>query len=85
MVRPGMTFSRRLIDDISKTVSHPDHHIRLSAGARSDLARYQLFVESWNGISLMSAAHRRLPEVKSTSDTSGAWGVVDIGTYKWFS
>ena len=84
VVRPGRTFSRRLFD-LSKTVSHPDHHIRLSAGARSDLAGWQLFVESWNGISLMSAAYRRLPEVKSTSDTSGAWGCGGYWDDKWFS
>ena len=83
VVRPGRTFLRRLFD-LSKTVSHPDHHIRLSAGARSDLAWWQLFLESWNGISLMSAAHKRVPEVTFTSDASGAWGCGGYWDDKWF-
>ena len=80
----GRTFLRRLFN-LNKAVSHPDHHVRLSTGATSDLAWWQLCLESWNGILLMSAAHKRVPEVTFTSDASGTWVVVDIGMKNGFS
>lgn len=83
VVRPGRTFLRRLLD-LSKTVSHPDHHVRQSAGARSDLAWWHLFLESWNGISLISTAHKGVPEFTFTSDASGAWGCGGYWDDKWF-
>lgn len=35
VVRPGRTFVRRLFN-LSRVMSHPDHHFRLSVAARSD-------------------------------------------------
>ena len=48
VVRPGRTFFRHLFD-ISSTVAKLDHHIKLNAGARSDLAWWHEFLEDWNG------------------------------------
>ena len=73
----------RLYSNLRKTVSHPDH-IRLSVGARSDLAWWHFFLESWNHISLMTAANRITPDITLTSDTSGAWGCGGYWGDKWF-
>ena len=83
VVTPGRTFLRRLFD-LSKTVSHSDHHIRLSAGARSDLAWWHEFLEGWNGISLMTVVNRVEPEVIVTSDASGSWGCGAFWEEQWF-
>ena len=83
VVKPGRTFMWRLFD-LRKTVSHPDHHVRLSVGARSDLAWWHLFLELWNGIFLMTAAHRTLPNTILTSDASGTWGCGGYWGDKWF-
>ena len=65
-------------------MSHPHHHVCLSVGARSDLAWWYLFLESWNGISLMIAANRRTPDIILTSDASDAWGCGEYWGVKWF-
>jgi len=54
IIRPGQTFLRRIVDLLA-TVAHPDHYIGLSAGFRSDLMWWKLFLGEWNGISLMRA------------------------------
>ena len=84
MVRPGRTFIRRFFD-LSKTVSRPDHHIRLSVRASSDLARWYEFLADWNGISMMTAASSRVSTVTVTSDASGSWGVVHSAADGGFS
>ena len=52
VVVPGRTFLRRLIDLI-KGVSNPNHSIRLNAAARLDLSAWKLFLDQYNGISLL--------------------------------
>ena len=83
VVRPGGTFIRRLFD-LSKTVRRPDHHIRLSVGARSDLAWWHEFLANWNGISMMTAASREVSTVTVTSDASGSWGCGAFCGQRWF-
>ena len=83
VVKPGRTFLRRLFD-LSKVVKHPDHHLRLSAGARSDLAWWSEFLEAWNGVSWMIAANKTVPDVILTSDASGSWGCGAFWEQRWF-
>ena len=73
VVKPGRTFLRRLFD-LGKVVKHPDHHLHLLAGVRSDLAWWFEFLEAWNGVSWMIAANKIVPDVILTSDASGSWG-----------
>ena len=49
VVRSGRTFVRRLFD-LSARVKKPEHHIKLNAGARSDLAWWAEFLKNmeWN-------------------------------------
>ena len=60
VVRPGHTFIRRLYDLLSVSrAAH--HHVRLNQEARSDLARWASFLESWNGVSLLTAGGLPVP------------------------
>ena len=52
--------------------------------ARSDLAWWDIFLESWNDISLMSAMNRRTPDASLTSDTSGGWRCGRYWDDRWF-
>ena len=45
-------------------VAHPDYFIRLSAGFRSDLMWWKLFLNEWNGISLMRVVGKPLADVE---------------------
>ena len=83
MVKPGRTFLRCLFD-LNKTVimSHPDHHVHLSVGARSDLAWCIVneYLEDWNGI---SALNKGEPDMIVTSDASGSWGCGAFWEEQW--
>lgn len=62
VVVPGRAFLRRLID-LTKGVRKPYHHIRLSKGAKLDLALWLRFLQDFNGKSFF------LDDVWETSDT----------------
>ena len=83
VVRPGRTFLRRLFD-LSSTVAKLDHHIKLNAGARSDLAWWHEFLEDWNGVSLLSALIELDPTIVLTSDALGSWGCGAFWGTSWF-
>lgn len=82
VVKLGRTFMQCLFD-LSKMVSHPDHHVHLSVGVTSDLAWWHLFLESWNGSSLMTDAHRILADIIFNL-TSDAWRCGVHWGDKWF-
>ena len=73
VVRPGRPFMRQIID-LSKSVSKLTHHIRTNCRARSDIMWWHIFLETWNGVSLLSMAGRREPDASFASDASGSWG-----------
>ena len=73
IVKPGRSFLRRMID-LSSSVSDLHHHIRLRGGFKSDLQWWVLFMDKWNGISVMSSLSRVCPSATLTSDVSGQWG-----------
>ena len=58
----------------------PYHHIRLGREFRSDLTWWCTFLEAWNGVSLLRAAKREVPDITITSDAyQGVRGVVRSG------
>ena len=59
------------------------HHIKLNAGARSELAWWHEFLEDWNGLSLLAALGELKPTVVLTSDASGSWGCGAFWNTKW--
>ena len=84
VVRSGRTFLRRMID-LSLVAKELHHRIRLNQAFRSDLEWWNLFIEDWNGIALISSATRPAPGATITSDASGGWGCgafTDSG--EWF-
>ena len=62
----------------------PYHHIRLGREFQSDLAWSCTFLEVWNGVSLLRAAKREVPDITITSDASGNWGCGTFWQNKWF-
>ena len=83
VVRPGRPFMRRMID-LSKSVSKLTHHIRMNCQARSDIMWWHVFLETWNGVSLLSMAGRREPDASFASDASGSWGCGAYWAHTWF-
>ena len=59
VVHPGWTLLCRMFDLLSSTGSfaarHPHHHIWLNQEFRADLAWWQLFTKSWNGVGLLGS------------------------------
>lgn len=83
VVRPGRSFLRRMII-LAKSKSNPSHPLRLNTSFRADLAWWSLFLEQWNGISMMSAVGNHLPAYTLTSDASGHWGCGAFSGSSWF-
>ena len=81
IVRPGRTFVRRLIELVS-AFQKSTHCIRINESTRSDIVWWQVFMESWNGVSLMpNTTPGTMPLV---SDASGSWGCGAHWGPQWF-
>ena len=61
VVRPGRSFVRRVFDQLKGT-RHNHHHIRLNMAIHSDLMWWDLFLDSWNGVSLLRPARLVHPD-----------------------
>ena len=61
VVVPGRAFLRRIID-LTCGVSNPSHFIRFNCETRADLQMWALFIEHYNGRSVI------LPELFSLTD-----------------
>ena len=84
IVKPGRPFLRRMID-LSSSTQELHHHIRLRGEFKSDLQWWLLFMERWNGVSMMSSLGWATPEVVLTSDASGHWGCgAFLASGEWF-
>ena len=83
IVYPGRPFLRRMID-LSKSGSKLTHHVRINHQARSDILWWHVFLETWNGVSLLSMAGRREPDISFASDASGSWGCGAYWAHTWF-
>ena len=83
VVRPGRPFLRRLyaMQDIG---SHPNHFIRLNLPARADIMWWHIFMEEWNGVSLLWDLGLQAPDIQVYTDASGNWGCRVFLDPKWF-
>lgn len=83
VVRPGRPFLRRLyaMQDIG---SHPNHFIRLNLPARADIMWWYIFMEEWNGVSLLWDLGLQQPNLQVYSDASGSWGCGAFLDPLWF-
>jgi hypothetical protein len=82
VVWPGRTFLRELFN-LLRHAKAPHHHIRLTAGARADVAWWKCFLQHWNGSSFFPLPG---PSSHVFSDASGSYGrgavADDIGWFK---
>ena len=85
IIRPGRTFTRRLIDLLQSSHGRAaNSFIRLNVEARSDVAWWHSFIRDWNGLSKMQNRRCSNPEVILTSDVSGSWGCGAFWKANWF-
>ena len=84
VVKPGRTFLRRMID-LSKRQVHLDAHLRLNTEFRADLCWWATYLETWNGVSVVSALCYRPINATLTTDASGSWGCGAFFGSRWFS
>ena len=64
---------RRIFFLIS-VADNPAQKVRLNLAVRSDLKWWQLFLQGWNGVSLLWNHRKGQPDVEVWSDASGSWG-----------
>ena len=64
--------------------SHPNHFIRLNLPARADIMWWYLFVEEWNGVSLLWDLGLQKPNLEVYTDASGTWGCGAFLDPMWF-
>ena len=80
VVRPGIAFTRGLIKT-SKIPKRPSHWVRLSPGCQADIAWWYIFLDLWNGSSMMPPPQS---SVVTLSDASGSWGCGTTSGTQWF-
>ena len=54
--------------------THPTHNVRLNVAAQADIVWWHLFIEHWNGISLLWNSRKQSPDTTVFTDASGSWG-----------
>ena len=79
VVKSGRTFMRHLIE-ASKVPKQASLWVHLNINCRADLVWWELFIEQWNGHTIMPSTHHSF---SSCSDASGGCGAVS-STHEWF-
>ena len=82
VVRPWRSFLWPVFE-LMKGVHHDYHHIRLNSATRSDLAWWDLFLDSWNGILMLRPARLSVPDHEIYTDASSGFGCGVIWTHHW--
>ena len=80
---PGRLFLHRLYA-LQEVDTHPKHLVRLNMAARADIIWWHLFVERWNGISLLWDLGLVNNDLSALSDASGSWGCAAFQDPPWF-
>ena len=83
VVRPGRTFVSRMYSTAAKL--RKMHYItRLNTAFRSDLFWWHIFLQSWNGLSILRhPALSMPPDVAAQTDASGTWGCAAVLGSQW--
>ena len=81
VVRPGRTFMRRMFD-LLKGISRKQQFIRLNTAFRSDLVWWYVFLEKWNGTSMMPT-ELKTPRYQLITDASGTFGCGAYSENRW--
>ena len=83
VVKCGRTFVSRMYATACK-VKEMDFYTRLNKDFRSDLCWWHIFVETWNGLSLLRCVSWPLiPDIYIQTDASGSWGCGSFCVGKW--
>lgn len=84
VVPPGRPFLQRMIA-LTRNVSQPHHHIKLSSGFFQDLNIWKQFIAEWNGASFfLSTSWTDSDSLRLFTDASGTLGFGGIFGSKWF-
>ena len=83
VVKEGKTFLRRLFELLS-VAKRAHHHLRLNAGALSDLCWWQAFLIPLNQASFARPFMRQPPQFTIATDALGAIGCGAIWSPYWF-
>ena len=82
-IQPGRPFLRRLID-LTVGVKHKSHHIRMTIEARRDIKAWLLFLNNFNGVTMMiPPSWTSSDSLRLYSDASGL-GYAAVFGHKWF-
>ena len=83
VIKPGKTFMRRLFELLART-RRAHHHVRLNSSFRSDIRWWSIFMDSWNGVSMMSE-EVALGQIEIWTDASGSYGCGAIApeSHQW--
>ncbi len=84
VIAPGRAFLRRIIN-LTRGVSKPHHHVRLTNGFRDDVYMWQTFLRDWNGTSLfLNSFWENSTTLSLYTDASGTLGFGGIHKNQWF-
>lgn len=83
-IAPGRAFLRRLID-LLKGGNKPWHSVQLTKGAKEDLKMWSVFLQSFNGKSIIPEQFwREDRDIQLFTDASGSLGFGGFLKGKWF-
>ena len=82
VVKPGWMFVARMYNTVAK-VKKLTHFSRLNKSFRSDLYWWHIFINNWNGISLLCSATPTY-DYHIYTDASGSWGSGAVLAGYWF-
>ena len=83
VIVPGRPFLRRLID-LTIGISRPNFHIRLNNEARLDMAAWLVFLESFNGVSVLLNENWLSSEKLELFTDASNLGFAGVLKGKWF-
>ena len=84
VIPPGRPFLQRMVA-LTRNITKPHHHIKLSAGFFLDLHMWQKFISGWNGAGFfLSTAWVDSDSLSLYTDASGTLGFGGIFGSKWF-
>ena len=83
VVKPGKCFTRR-VHELSAVRHKPYHKVRLNRDFRSDIVWWSVFLDQWNGVSLLWQAEDTIPDIQVFSDAAGSWGCGALSQESFF-
>ena len=73
VVCPGRTFMRRMHELLRRPKKNSDY-LRLNREFRADVEWWNVFLSTWNGVSMLCRVRAESPDAEFWSDASGSWG-----------